>query len=265
MDIGPHRSPAAGTYPFTVSNSFARFIDRTYSAEITRLGTAGRQPPASSHIVACTTCIAQALCSRQVFYHTRTCFARLFLKKIKLFCEGFLTLCRQSPAAVPRGVLPPYDTINCVPAQEGKAQFPQKTCLTFGGHHKKPVFMPAPAKSVPARAGMGQPSCTKRQRHRSASCGRNGEVSLATQPRRCLRQNQPRRSWGSGLSFARALRRPQQKQGTATRRGRGDSNPLPGPLAQRSAPQKEKETFIETIIQRLPLTIPCTPRQPLPL
>ena len=69
---------------------------------------------------------------------------------------------------------------------------------------------------------------------------------LATQPRRCLRQNQPRRSWGSGLSFARALRRPQQKQGTATRRGRARRNALPGPLAQRSAPQKKKETFIET-------------------
>src|SRR5699024_3430351 len=30
----------AGTYPFTVSNSFARFVDRTYSAEITRIGWA---------------------------------------------------------------------------------------------------------------------------------------------------------------------------------------------------------------------------------
>ena len=35
---------------------------------------------------------------------------------------------------------------------------------------------------------------------------------------RCLRQKQPKRSRGSGLLFARAPRRPQQKQGTATRR-----------------------------------------------
>ena len=88
MDIGPHRSPAAGTYPFTVSNSFARFVDRTYSAEITRIGWAVRQPPASTHIVACTTCIAQALCSRQIFYHIRAFFASPFLKKSQTFLRS---------------------------------------------------------------------------------------------------------------------------------------------------------------------------------
>ena len=39
----------------------------------------------------------------------------------------------------------------------------------------------------------------------------------AAQLRRCLRQKQPKRSRGSGLPFARAQRRPKQKQGTATR------------------------------------------------
>src|SRR5699024_10914509 len=87
-DIGPHRAVSAGTYPFTVSNSFARFLDRTYSAEITRIGRAVRQPPASTHIVACTTCIAHALCSRQIFYHIRPFFASPFLKKIKLFLRS---------------------------------------------------------------------------------------------------------------------------------------------------------------------------------
>src|SRR5699024_1471049 len=59
--------------------------DRTYSAEITRIGWAVRQPPASTHIVACTTCIAQALCSRQIFYHIRAFFASPFLKKYQTF------------------------------------------------------------------------------------------------------------------------------------------------------------------------------------
>ncbi len=92
----------AGTYPFTVSNSFARFVDRTYSAEITRIGWAVRQPPASTHIVACTTCIAQALCSRQIFYHIPAYFASPFLKKIKLFSRVFGT-----PPYAPQL---PYDT-----------------------------------------------------------------------------------------------------------------------------------------------------------
>ena len=39
----------------------------------------------------------------------------------------------------------------------------------------------------------------------------------AAQPSRVLRTKQARRSRGSGLSFARARRRPKQKQGTATR------------------------------------------------
>ena len=52
-----------------------------------------------------------------------------------------------------------------------------------------------------------------------APAGRRGYIygRRAAQLRRCLRQKQPKRSRGSGLSFARARRRPKQKQGTATR------------------------------------------------
>ena len=52
-----------------------------------------------------------------------------------------------------------------------------------------------------------------------APAGRRGYIygRRAAQLRRCLRQKQPKRSRGSGLSFARAQRRPKQKQGTATR------------------------------------------------
>ena len=43
------------------------------------------------------------------------------------------------------------------------------------------------------------------------------KARLAAQPSRVQRTKQARRSRGSGLSFARARRRPKQKQGTATR------------------------------------------------
>ncbi len=81
-----------------------------------------------------------------------------------------------------------------------------------------------------SRGGAGANTAT-------ASCGRNREAWLAAQPRRCLRQIQPRRSRGSGLLFARARRRPKQKQGTATRSSapiftRAHRRPL-GKLAKR--------------------------------
>ena len=47
------------------------------------------------------------------------------------------------------------------------------------------------------------------ERGASHACG-------TAQLRRILRMKQPKRSRGSGLSFARAQRRPKQKQGTAT-------------------------------------------------
>ena len=51
----------------------------------------------------------------------------------------------------------------------------------------------------------------------TASSGRSREPPLAAQLRRVQWTKQPKQSRGRGLSFARALRRPKQKQGTATR------------------------------------------------
>ena len=71
------------------------------------------------------------------------------------------------------------------------------------------------------RGGGGTALCAVTERGGSHACG-------TAQLRRCLRQKQPKRSRGSGLSFARAQRRPKQKQGTATvarRAGEGQAHP----------------------------------------
>ena len=64
----------------------------------------------------------------------------------------------------------------------------------------------------------------------------------AAQLRRCLRQKQPKRSRGSGLSFARAQRRPKQKQGTATvppQGRRGQQQTMRRPVPKNQPPQRD--------------------------
>ena len=94
-----------------------------------------------------------------------------------------------------------------------------------------------------------------------APAGRRGYIygRRAAQLRRCLRQKQPKRSRGSGLSFARAQRRPKQKQGTATvARRAGEGQAHPAEQKQKTPPSGlgTEEPFVRRKIRRECFCVP---------
>ena len=77
------------------------------------------------------------------------------------------------------------------------------------------------------------------------------KARLAAQPSRVQRTKQARRSRGSGLSFARARRRPKQKQGTATRSSAPVFASGHRPAPRKSAKRKSEYVMVSTASMRL--------------
>src|SRR5699024_9141551 len=95
------------------------------------------------------------------------------------------------------------------------------------------ILLHGESRCAPPPGGVRRLSLLPGQPRRARPVDEAAKARLAAQPSRVQRTKQARRSRGSGLSFARARRRPKQKQGTATR----SSAPVFA-SAHRGAPQK---------------------------
>src|SRR5699024_1506982 len=95
------------------------------------------------------------------------------------------------------------------------------------------ILLHCESRCAPPPGGVRRLSLLPGQPRRARPVDEAAKARLAAQPSRVQRTKQARRSRGSGLSFARARRRPKQKQGTATR----SSAPVFA-SAHRGAPQK---------------------------
>ena len=123
----------------------------------------------------------------------------------------------------------------------GKMNFLQ-LCLTTN-------FSKTDAGTLASPCGGGSTAlCAVTERGGSHACG-------TAQLRRCLRQKQPKRSRGSGLSFAR----PKQKQGTATvARRAGEGQAHPAEQKQKTPPSGlgTEEPFVRRKIRRECFCVP---------